>query len=29
MYRLRQKIEDDPSEACLLITETGGYKLRS
>ena len=29
IYRLRQKIEDDPSEACLLITETGGYKLRS
>jgi DNA-binding response OmpR family regulator len=29
IYRLRQKIEDDPSKACLLITETGGYKLRS
>ena len=29
IYRLRQKIEDDPSEACVLITETGGYKLRS
>ena len=29
IYRLRQKIEDDPSEACFLITETGGYKLRS
>ena len=28
IYRLRQKIEDDPSKACLLITETGGYKLR-
>jgi DNA-binding response OmpR family regulator len=29
IYRLRQKIEDDPSEACFLITETGGYKLHS
>ena len=29
IYRLRQKIEDDPSEACFLITETGGYKLRT
>ena len=28
IYRLRQKIEVDPSEACFLITETGGYKLR-
>ena len=28
IYRLRQKIEDDPSEACFLITEPGGYKLR-
>jgi DNA-binding response OmpR family regulator len=27
IYRLRQKIEKDPSEAELLVTETGGYKL--
>jgi DNA-binding response OmpR family regulator len=26
-YRLRQKIEKDPSHAELLVTETGGYKL--
>jgi DNA-binding response OmpR family regulator len=29
IYRLRQKIEDDPSKACFLITEPGGYKLSS
>jgi DNA-binding response OmpR family regulator len=29
IYRLRQKIEDDPSRAYFLITELGGYKLRS
>ena len=29
IYRLRQKIEDDPSKACFLITEPGGYKLQS
>ena len=29
IYRLRQKIEDDPSKACFLITEPGGYKLHS
>ena len=29
IYRLRQKIENDPSNACFLITEPGGYKLRS
>ncbi|WP_043336288.1 response regulator transcription factor [Belnapia moabensis] len=27
VYRLRQKIEPDPSQARLLLTEAGGYKL--
>ncbi len=27
IYRLRQKIEHDPSSARLLVTESGGYKL--
>ena len=27
IYRLRQKMEKDPSSAELLVTETGGYKL--
>ena len=27
IYRLRQKIEDNPAEAQLLVTEAGGYRL--
>ena len=27
IYRLRQKIETDPANAVLLVTEAGGYKL--
>lgn len=27
IYRLRQKIEPDPTRARLLVTESGGYKL--
>jgi len=27
IYRLRQKIEDNPTEAQLLVTDGGGYKL--
>ena len=29
VYRIRKKIEADPSDAKLLITEPGGYRLRS
>ena len=27
IYRLRQKIEDNPAESRLLVTDGGGYKL--
>ena len=28
VYRLRQKIEPDPANARLLITDAGGYRLQ-
>ncbi len=29
IYRLRQKIEEDPGDAKLLVTEGGGYRLHT
>jgi DNA-binding response OmpR family regulator len=28
IYRLRQKIERNPGEAALLVTDPGGYRLQ-
>jgi Response regulators consisting of a CheY-like receiver domain and a winged-helix DNA-binding domain len=28
IYRLRQKIEPEPGQASLLVTDTGGYRLK-
>ena len=27
IYRLRQKIEEDPSRATILVTDAGGYRF--
>ena len=27
VYRLRQKIEPDPTQATILVTDPGGYRL--
>jgi DNA-binding response OmpR family regulator len=29
IYRLRQKIEENPADVRLLITEPGGYRLNA
>ncbi len=29
IYRLRQKIEDDPAHARVLVTDAGGYRLKA